>query len=123
MWSWIRKLMVGLILVGGLVAVPAVGRASTQYLVDDGLAHFNGEARGAAREALRSAYIGCLDNPIARGLTPKLQVVDVQLETGYCPVASTRDVPRYGATVRTYTLFGIPTGTVSVNCGSVDCRG
>ena len=111
-----------MLLLVGLVVLVAVGFNSTRSLVRDGLDRFTGAERVAAEDALSLAY-GCLDHPIQRSLTPKLQVADMDLEPGYCPIAGTHRIPAYRAEVRTYTLFMIPTGTLSVDCGSVHCLG
>lgn len=55
-----------------------------------------------------------------RLLRRERQIVDIQLEPGRCLVGGG---PAYRATIRTYTLFMIPTGTVFVSCGEVNCSG
>lgn len=107
---------------GSLLAV--VGFASTRLLVSDGVERFTGEERAVAQEALLDAHFGCLDNPIARVVIPKIRVIEVQFVPGRCPTVSSFTDPYrdYRVVLRAYTVFGIPTGTISV-CGEVDCRG
>ncbi len=113
-----RLLWIPTLVVVGFGAFLALGVATTQLLISDGLAEFTGRNRVAAQDALAIAYSGCLDNPIARVLIgQKIKVVDLKLGPASC--AGTGD--DYAATVRAYTFFGIPTGTISVRCGDVDC--
>lgn len=99
------------------MVVVLVGSTIPHFLISDGLDRFTGEKRIAAQHALSLAR-GCRDHPIERGLTPHLQVIEVHSEPGYCPVLGG---PAFRAVVQTYGLFPIPTGTISVECGSTDC--
>ena len=83
-------------------------------LVRDGLGRFAGEARGAAEHALSAAPSRCADEPGYRILRRWFRVVAVELAPGSCWDEPVRD---YRATLRTYTVFAIPTGEVTVHCG------
>lgn len=97
-----------------LVAVAAltslalmVGYASTELLVDSGLERFSGDERVAAEAALDQAQSACVEH-VENLLRWKMQVVDVKPGPASCP---------YRAELRTYTVFSIPTGRISVLCG------
>lgn len=102
--------------VAALCLALVVGVVSTE-LLSDGLTSFDGPTRLAAQDALQWAQLGCSE-PLDRVLRRRFQVAAVQLVAGYCPGGA---VPAYQATVRTYTLFMIQTGEVSVSCSSVQC--
>lgn len=85
-----------------------------ELLVSDGLDRFAGEARGAGRHALDRAPSRCADEPGNRLLRRRFRVVAVELAPGYCPDGRIR---AYQAILRTYTVFAIPTGEVTISCG------
>ena len=90
-----------------------VGYASTEPLVTSGVERFGEDERGAAEAALAQAQSACVEH-VENLLRWKMYVVDVDLGPESCP---------YRAELRTYTVFGIPTGRISVLCGTrVDCR-
>lgn len=89
-----------------------VGYASTELLVDGDLDGFTGHERAAAETALDRGQSACVEH-VENLLRWKMQVVDVELGPESCP---------YSAELQTYTVFGIPTGRISVLCGTrVDC--
>lgn len=89
-----------------------VGYASTELLVTSRLERFSGDERSAAEAALDRGQSACVEHA-ENLLRWKMQVVDVKLGPASCP---------YRAELRTYTVFGIPTGRISVLCGTrVDC--
>lgn len=89
------------------------GYATTELLVENGLHGLTEDKRAAAEDALDRAQSACVEH-IENLLQWKMQVVDVDLGPESCP---------YRAELRTYTVFGIPTGKISVLCGTrVDCR-
>lgn len=89
------------------------GYASTALVVSDGLDRFTGEERAAAQDALDRAQSACVEH-VENLLRWKMRVVEVKLGPEACP---------YRAELRTYTFFGIPTGRISVLCGTrVHCR-
>lgn len=106
-----------LVLLLVLEIVPAVANVD-RLLIGDGVDGFTGEDRAAAQHALGLAQVGCRDAPAERLRRRRLRVVDVQLDPGYCA----QGLRVHRATLRAYTLFGIPTGRVSTTCGSVNCR-
>jgi len=96
-----------------LCAAVLGGYASTELLVDSGVEPFTGYERAAAEEALEEAQSSCVEH-VENLLRWKMQVVDVELGPESCP---------YRAELRTYTVFGIPTGRILVLCGTrVDCQ-
>lgn len=97
-----------------------VGFASTQLLVSEGVERFTGVERTAAEEALFEAKIGCLDNPIVRGLIPKLRVVEVKFAPERCATALSTPAQSYRVVLQAYTFFGIPVNTISF-CGGIYC--
>lgn len=109
----------------GFCILLVVGFVGTRLLVSNGVDQFTGEERVAAQEALLSVQIGCLDNPIARLVIPKIRVVKMRLESEHCPAVHPSVGQDYRVVLRIYTFFGIPVGTASVcvRGGSVDCRG
>jgi hypothetical protein len=115
------KLRSGLLIVPAVLVTAAVlaslalivGYASTELLVTSGLERFEGEDRVAAEGALEQAKSACVEH-VENLLLWKMHVVDVDLGPESCP---------YQAELQTYTVFGIPTGRISVLCGTrVDCR-
>lgn len=109
-----------IVAVGAFVIVLALGVESIRFLTLDGMARFTGETRVAAQEALHRARLGCGEELVDRLLMQEFQVVDVQLEPGRCPVIGG---PAFRAKVRTYALILIPTETIFVDCGEVNCTG
>ena len=120
----LKRLFWILILFAELGILLAVGVAIPQFVVSDGLDQFRGKEQAVAQDALISARIGCLDNPIMRGLIRKIRVVEVKSAPGRCPTVDPFFAYRdYRAVLRAYTFFGIPTGTISVCGGEVVCSG
>jgi hypothetical protein len=78
-----------------------------------GIERFEGDHRVADEEILDQAQSACVEH-VENLLRWKMHVVDVDLGPESCS---------YQAELRTYTVFGIPTGRISVLCGTrVDCR-
>lgn len=109
-----------IVAVGAFVIALALGVESIRFLTLDGMARFTGETRVAAQIALHRARLGCGEEIVDRLLMQEFQVVDVQLKPGYCPVIGG---PAFRAKVRTYALILIPTETIFVDCGEVNCTG
>jgi len=109
----------------GLGVVLTVGFVSARFLVSDGLDRFTGKGLTVAQDALVRADIGCLDHPAARILGQKVRVVEVDFGPGHCSETDLEVNPEvhpdYLAVLRAYTIFGIPTVTISVSCGEVVC--
>lgn len=121
---WILRLFAGLlILLITVIIIGYIGLASAMFLVSDGLERFSGRDLEFAREALVMAHIGCADHPIQRAMMWKLKVVEVKFD----PQCQHKNWPfsvdyDYRAVVRTYTLFGIPTGKITTDCGETVCN-
>ena len=99
------------------------GYYTTTRLIPDtkpGLFLEDEDLAAAARRALILARLGCVEG-LGSVFGLKLQVIEIELEPGYCPprLENTRS---FRARVRSYTLFGIPMSTISVDsCGSTRC--
>ena len=133
MYRFARALAVavgsGLLLV---VFLFVLGIATTDYLIGpnlgNGLEALEGEEWYSGQAALRNAQFECGgsrdDGTLANWLLRhKFRVVELQILDGLCPLEGRNAVRAYQAKVQSYTLFMIPTGTVFVQCGSVDCNG
>lgn len=112
---WVLKRLVG----AGLLLT--LGVACTGLFVNDGLDRLTEHELAFVPDALAMAQ-GCFDHPFERVLGRKFQIVELKL-VGYCAPEGLPPRLNYRAVLRSYTLFGIPTGTITVNCGTGVCRG
>lgn len=116
--------VLSVMLPAGVVAFVFAGYGSTWLLVSDGLDQFAGMERIAAQKALIWGTVGCLDNPIARAIVPRLRVVEIEFD----PECDIPHLPHenYQVNIQVYTYFRIPTGRISVRCNGVrsgiNCR-
>lgn len=107
--SGLPTVLTVLVAVAALASLALVaGYGSTELLVTSGLDRFKEDERVAAERALEEAHSSCVEH-VENLLRWKMQVVDVELGPESCP---------YRAELRTYTVFGIPTGRISVLCGT-----
>lgn len=113
-----RDLRLVVMWVLGIALGLGAGVAGPEFLVGEGLGRFTAQERGVAEEALMFARTGCTDHPIERVTRRWMRVVDLKIQPGYCEQGLTK----YQAVIRTYTLFGVPTGTILVDsCIGTDC--
>ena len=81
------------VLTAGFIVLIAVDFVIAELVLGDGMDGLTREERSAAREALSLVNTNCLDNPIAYGLTRKIQVVEVTLVPGCKRITASGLVP------------------------------
>ena len=114
--SWPLALLVGL---AGIVAVEFV---IVEVWIGDGLDGLTREERTGAQELINQASVTCLDNPIERGLTRKIRVVEVTFVPRCKQITPYGLFQGYRVVLQAYTLFGIPLVRIIGCCnGSVVC--
>ena len=114
--------------------------------LDDGLDGLMTEEGDAAEGALSMVNVTCLDNPIARAITRKRQIVAVTLVLGCKRIKPTDEIPDrlffaspesllrgdspyfkvvqgYQVVIQTYTFFRFPMVRIISSCdGKVECQ-
>ena len=116
-------------------------------ILDDGLGGLTTEERDAAEDALSMVNATCLDNPIARAVTRKRQIIEVTLVPGCKRIKPTGKIPDrslfappesllrgdspyskavqgYQVVIQTYTFFGFLTVRIINSCDGnrVECE-
>ena len=98
--------------------------------VSSGVNEFEGLEHDAARDAIMRAHLACGNEPGERIIRRKWRVIDLEVKdermVKAVPFLSPEIelVPHYRATLRSYTIFGIPTLTIEVSpTGSIVCSG
>lgn len=122
MWRRRIGLKVTIVTFVALMVALALGGLAA---VDDGVDRFAGAARAAAQDAVLQATFACGNEPGERILRRKWRVIALKT-VGTQTVASFggQRAPDYRARVRSYTLFGLPTGTITVRpTGNIVCGG
>jgi hypothetical protein len=105
----------------------AIGWWAPRVLIGDGVAQFaSGAERVVAAEALALADEVCMSDPLSRIVVPAVRVVEVEEAPGSCTMYPNTDDPYvdHRATIRGYTLFGLPARRFEASCGGryVRCR-
>lgn len=106
---------------GIVLTLLLVGWSIPRFLIRDGVDRFAGDpvTHAVAEGALSGAW-QLQDSPFARLVTPAARVVEVWRDPGHCPGSEPggREAHAgYRASVRLYTFFGLPAGTIHVTCG------
>jgi hypothetical protein len=104
-----------------------IGWWAPGLLIGDGVARFaSGPDRVVAAEALALTDGVCLSDPLSRIVVVAVRVVEVEDAPGSCTMYPETDDPYvdHRATIRGYTLFGLPARRFEASCGGryVRCR-
>jgi hypothetical protein len=109
------------------LALPILGYGVTKAFVSDGLDQFASDSTrmAVAAEAVSTSRLVCLNKPGVTLFMPAIRVTHVERTDAPCTDAPgiRPGAPHYTASIRAYTLFGIPLKTFHAACngGFVVC--